>query len=118
MEHETEKLLTHPLVKSLIEAKWSKFGQHIYYSKLILYFIFLFFLTGYAVVSTPLNPAFKSINGTKSCVGNDPPNDVTVNFFVRAGWVIVTVLAGIQLLLEVCYQYVHTYSARADFVIQ
>ncbi|XP_031561478.1 transient receptor potential cation channel subfamily A member 1 homolog [Actinia tenebrosa] len=61
---ERVKLLSHPLVTYLLRYKWKKFGRYVYYSKLILYCIFLFFLTGYALVTTKSMPTFKCVNAT------------------------------------------------------
>ena len=102
VEHKREKLLSHPLVQSLIYAKWRRFGRHVYYSKLFLYILFLFFLTGYVVVSTPLNPEYKMINETKKCIPKPGvAQSLKISFFISAGQVIVCVLAAFQLLLEV-----------------
>ena len=45
------KLLSHPLVTYLLRYKWRRFGRMVYYSRLVLYILFLFFLTGYAMVT-------------------------------------------------------------------
>ena len=44
------KLLRHPLVGSLIDHKWNKFGFYIYYLNLISYIVFLTFLTTFALI--------------------------------------------------------------------
>ncbi|XP_015765476.1 PREDICTED: transient receptor potential cation channel subfamily A member 1 homolog [Acropora digitifera] len=49
---ERVKLLSHPLVTYLLRYKWSSFARYVYYGRLILYGIFLFFLTGYAMHTT------------------------------------------------------------------
>lgn len=101
VKHGQEKLLSHPLVQSLIFAKWRKFGRAIYYSKLCLFILFLFFLTGYTAESTPLNPKYQNINGTLQCVSVPLPDTFRTNFFVKTGKIFIVVLAGIQLLFEV-----------------
>ena len=101
VKHERENLLSHPLVQSLIFAKWRKFGRAIYYSKLILFLLFLFFLTGYTAQSTPLNPIYQNFNGTKRCVSNPLPDTHLVNLFVKVGRIYILILAAIQLLFEV-----------------
>lgn len=49
MQNERTKLLCHPLVTYLLRHKWRTLGRYFYYSKLFLYIIYLFFLTGYAL---------------------------------------------------------------------
>lgn len=53
---ERVKLLSHPLVTYLLRYKWRSFGRYVYYGRLILYGIFLFFLTGYAMHTTKSIP--------------------------------------------------------------
>ncbi|XP_013400960.1 transient receptor potential cation channel subfamily A member 1 homolog [Lingula anatina] len=48
-----EDLLSHPLVASLLKHKWQKFGAAFYYINLIIYSVFLTFLTGYMLVHEP-----------------------------------------------------------------
>ena len=59
VENKREQLLSHPLVTFLLHYKWQKFGRYIYYFKLALFCIFLFFLTGYTIYSTQLNKLSK-----------------------------------------------------------
>ena len=66
------KLLSHPLVTYLLRYKWRSFGRYVYYGRLILYGIFLFFLTGYAMHTT------KSIPIT-SCTDSECMCNVTFN---------------------------------------
>ncbi|XP_020622350.1 ankyrin-3-like [Orbicella faveolata] len=53
---ERVKLLSHPLVTYLLRYKWRSFGRYVYYGRLILYGIFLYFLTGYAMLTTKSIP--------------------------------------------------------------
>ena len=53
---ERVNLLSHPLVTYLLRYKWRSFGRYVYYGRLILYGIFLFFLTGYAMHTTKSIP--------------------------------------------------------------
>ena len=120
VKHERENLLSHPLVQSLIYAKWRKFGRAIYYSKLFLFILFLFFLTGYTALSTPLNPNYQNVNGTKICVSSPIPDTLLVNIFVKAGKVYIVTLAIFQLLFEVltfCFRFYLLVSCelRKDF---
>ena len=61
VENKREQLLSHPLVTFLLHYKWQKFGRFIYYFKLALVCIFLFFLTGYTIYSTQLNKLSKDV---------------------------------------------------------
>ena len=61
VENKREELLSHPLVTFLLHYKWQKFGRYIYYFKLALFCIFLFFLTGYTIYSTQLNKLSKDM---------------------------------------------------------
>ncbi|XP_066911304.1 transient receptor potential cation channel subfamily A member 1 homolog isoform X2 [Clytia hemisphaerica] len=49
VQNERTKLLCHPLVTYLLRHKWRSLGRYFYYSKLFLYIIYLFFLTGFAL---------------------------------------------------------------------
>ena len=48
-----EDLLDHPLVTSLLRHKWNKYGRYFYYGNLLIYILFMVFLTGYIVVTKP-----------------------------------------------------------------
>ena len=61
VENKRELLLRHPLVTFLLQYKWQKFGRRIYYLKLALFCVFLFFLTGYTIYSTQLNKLSKDM---------------------------------------------------------
>ena len=61
VQNKRELLLSHPLVTFLLDYKWQKFGRYIYYFKLALFCIFLFFLTGYTIYSTQLNKLSKKV---------------------------------------------------------
>ena len=43
-------LMKHPLVISLLDCKWKKFGRYIFFGNLIIYITFLVFLTAFGVV--------------------------------------------------------------------
>ena len=66
MESERTELLAHPLVSSLLYQKWKSHGQYVFYSNLGLYFIFLLFLTVFALVLP--NPQ------TAVCMSQNPPS--------------------------------------------
>ena len=50
VDHNRSELLRHPLVTSLLNHKWSQFGAWIYFSNLLFYLIFVFFLTAFGLV--------------------------------------------------------------------
>lgn len=50
VESERTELLAHPLVTSLLDQKWKSHGQIVFYTNLALYFVFLVFLTVFALV--------------------------------------------------------------------
>ena len=52
------QLLKHPLVGSLLHYKWKTFGQYGYFLNMLIYVIFLIFLTSFALVT--LNPQSQS----------------------------------------------------------
>ena len=43
-------MLTHPVISSLLQHKWFHFGLWFYLLNLLIYIIFLVFLTAFAVV--------------------------------------------------------------------
>lgn len=49
VKKERVTLLSHPLVAYLLRYKWKKFGRHVYYFRLIFFFLYLIFLTGYSL---------------------------------------------------------------------
>ena len=49
-KHGCSKLMKHPLVISLLDYKWKKFGRYIFFGNLLIYLIFLVFLTAFALV--------------------------------------------------------------------
>ena len=52
------ELLKHPLVTSLLNYKWTKFGQVVYFSNLAIYFVFLISLVVLALVLVPPSSDF------------------------------------------------------------
>ena len=54
--------MKHPLVISLLDYKWKKFGQYIFFGNLFVYLIFLVFLTAFGlVVLSPVEGPCKHI---------------------------------------------------------
>ena len=52
VEHNQTALLAHPLVTSLLQFKWAKFGRHVYYTNLAIYCLYLTFLTVYIMYTS------------------------------------------------------------------
>ncbi|XP_047128792.1 transient receptor potential cation channel subfamily A member 1 isoform X1 [Hydra vulgaris] len=50
IKHHRDRLLCHPLVTYLLRSKWRLCGRYIYYFRLLLYLLFLFYVTSYALV--------------------------------------------------------------------
>eukprot|EP00111_Clytia_hemisphaerica_P024707 TCONS_00072807-protein len=106
---EDSDLLNHPVVSTLIEMKWKKFGKPVYYSKFAIFIIFLFFLSGYVLAVTPLLPSRifpkEGSNTTENCAPHIEKNfkledDVINVLFLIMGRYIVLALSCFQLLLE------------------
>ena len=54
--------MKHPLVISLLDYKWKKFGRYIFFGNLFIYLIFLVFLTAFGlVVLSPVEKPCKHI---------------------------------------------------------
>ena len=61
-KHGCSTLMKHPLVISLLDYKWKKFGRYIFFGNLFIYLIFLMFLTAFGlVVLSPLERPCKHI---------------------------------------------------------
>ena len=88
---------------SLIYEKWGRFGRLVFYSKFVLYFVFLIFLTGYVLAAVPLFPhRSRDLNNTcESRASADDKNKAHVIIFIRAGRWVVIILGGLQLIFEV-----------------
>ena len=127
---ERTKLLCHPLVTYLLRHKWNICGRYFYYSKLLLYAIFLMFLTGYALsIATEkhLNSCSEDYrryqknlpfsNRTCQCVHVNPePESVSRRFFVDFGRYMVLILGAFSIFIEITklltelYNYVRLHS--------
>ena len=92
VENKRELLLSHPLVTLLLHYKWQKFGRYIYYFKLALFCIFLFFLTGYTIYSTQLNKLSKDVLNKSS---------FPYVFWIDIGRIVIVALAAWHIALEV-----------------
>ena len=98
------KLLSHPLVTYLLRYKWRSFGRGVYYSRLILYVIFLFFLTGYAIVTAKVLPT--SLCNSSVCVCNITFGKVQTGsemLWRSIGRPVILTTTSISLFLEVRY---------------
>lgn len=117
-ENKCDKLLSHPLVLSLIYQKWQKFGRVVFYLKFSLYFIFLFFFTGLILVSVPLLPQSNRVNATYStCTPRATKADkekLTVIIFFTIGRILVLALGFVQLILEIPQLILRRFNYIAD----
>lgn len=97
------------MVSFLLHNKWRQYGRFVYYLKLFIYILFLFFLTGYSVKTTE-NPAKTVGNDTigKTCSAVNIKTK-SYTFFVDVGSVIIIVLAGWHILMEVKINNYSTY---------
>ena len=101
---ERVKLLSHPLVTYLLRYKWRSFGRYVYYGRLILYGIFLFFLTGYAMLTTKSLPI--TLCNETQCTCNVTFAAKTAStgseiMWRKLGRPMILVTTSISLLLEV-----------------
>ena len=61
-KHGCSNLMKHPLVISLLDYKWKKFGRYIFFGNLFIYITFLVFLTAFGlVVLSPVERPCKHI---------------------------------------------------------
>ena len=99
---ERVKLLSHPLVTYLLRYKWRSFGRYVYYGRLILYGIFLFFLTGYAMHTTKSIPM--TVCKERECTCNVTFDTGTPGSRVvwrKIGLPVILITTSISMFLEV-----------------
>ena len=61
-KHGCSNLMKHPLVISLLDYKWKKFGRYIFFGNMFVYLIFLAFLTAFGlVVLSPVERPYKHV---------------------------------------------------------
>ena len=99
---ERVKLLSHPLVTYLLRYKWRSFGRYVYYGRLILYGIFLFFLTGYAMHTTKSIPM--TVCKERECTCNVSFDTGTPGSRVvwrKIGLPVILITTSISIFLEV-----------------
>ena len=106
VKNERAKLLAHPLVTCLLRSKWTLCGRYVYYSKLVLYVVFLMFLTAYSMVTIREQHKRECYvvagNATQcSCVAPSVRTSVSRKFWVDFGKYMVVILASISLFTEV-----------------
>ncbi|CAL1538524.1 unnamed protein product, partial [Lymnaea stagnalis] len=103
---ERESLLAHPLVTSLLQYKWNTFGSFFYYLSFFIYCIFLVFLTGYMISSTPPY-LFNETDGinieNNNCSLLSQPYQQPL--FARIGTYVIIVLAAFNMLKELLQIY-------------
>ncbi|CAL4060386.1 unnamed protein product, partial [Meganyctiphanes norvegica] len=110
-------LLAHPVSISLVKHKWMKYGRWVYYSSLLLYALFLTFLTGYILTARdwkqfPLNDTnLQKIRQTPGCKELDDQSDLTQKVLHDAGKWTIIVLAVIHVLKEI----LQFYQARKNY---
>jgi len=99
---ERVKLLSHPLVTYLLRYKWRSFGRYVYYGRLILYGIFLFFLTGYAMHTTKSIPM--TVCKERECTCNVTFDTGTAGsrmVWRKIGLPVILITTSISIFLEV-----------------
>eukprot|EP00057_Strongylocentrotus_purpuratus_P022835 XP_011677309.1 PREDICTED: transient receptor potential cation channel subfamily A member 1 homolog isoform X2 [Strongylocentrotus purpuratus] len=104
---ERADLLGHPLVSSLLNYKWSRVGQYVFWASFGSYLLFVTMLTGYVIVVPPsyyVRHANQSagvswfVNGEQRWTAGF--HEATIFFFGRIGDWIILVLSLINLLRE------------------
>ena len=60
-----------------VRRKWKKYGRYIYFTGLLSYFIFLTFLTSFALLSPNIQPIHLNVSGRDFCVSDTskPPDE-------------------------------------------
>ena len=90
----------------LLDNKWTTFGRKIFYIKLLLFVIFLTFLTGYAIMVTKSAPMLNKTvaadgNITINCQKIGQEKSLAFDVFVEVGRYILLIGACLHLLFEV-----------------
>ena len=116
VKNQRENLLSHPLVNFLLDYKWKKFGRFIYYLKLALFCIFLFFLTGYTVYYTENAPVCNATNNKAQ--GNADKSSAPYILWISVGRIVILALASWHILSEVGYCDVLVYTSKCLFTIK
>lgn len=99
VESKREELLSHPLVTNLLSWKWGSYGGYLYYLKLLLYCVFLLFLTAYIIETAPLRFPYRQENCKID--ENDLSDSLKTRVFVGMGRYLIVGLSLIHLIFEV-----------------
>ena len=91
-----------------VRRKWKKYGRYIYYSGLISYFVFLLFLTSFALLSPNASDLSDLLNSTKQiCIDNFPDHlrNYNIESNKKSIWMYISQygiigLSSLQLILE------------------
>ncbi|XP_048577664.1 transient receptor potential cation channel subfamily A member 1 homolog [Nematostella vectensis] len=111
VKRKREKLLSHPIVTSLLQHKWRTYGRYVYYLKLFIYCVFLVFLTGYSVYDAQ---AKTSVNMTTCDYPASYSTGTPYDLWVRLGSIIILILACWHILMEL-FQMVYQRSSYIDW---
>lgn len=104
-----EDLLAHPLVTSLLKHKWNNFGRWLYYASLLIYCIFITFLTGYiATTKAPYlyydatlgNCTASSCENIRTYCTLTNESSVAHTLFSEVGKYIIIALAAFNIIKE------------------
>ena len=77
------------------------YGRKLFYLKLFIFSIFLLFLTGYVVMTTP-NQAGTDENGMLvNCMTTEDSGSLAFEVFVESGRYILLIMACLHLVFEV-----------------
>ena len=68
-----QNLLRHPLCLGLVRRKWIDYGRYLYYSSLLIYLLFLAFLTSFALLTPNAKSNFTS--GQRFCDATSAKKD-------------------------------------------
>ncbi|XP_077977720.1 transient receptor potential cation channel subfamily A member 1 homolog [Glandiceps talaboti] len=112
VKHKRSNLIAHPLVTSLIRHKWNKYSRYFYSTGLLIYVLFVAFLTGY-VLTTPPPYYFYQDNGTlvwkangEDKYGQEANSYVQPTFTVVCKWAVIG-LTVFNMLKELIQMKIH-----------
>jgi hypothetical protein len=87
-----------------VRRKWKKYGRYIYYSGLVFYFVFLLFLTSFALLS----PNASDLLNSEKQICIDPSRNLTMKELEsnkKSIWMYISqygiiIISSLQLILE------------------
>ena len=87
-----------------VRRKWKKYGRYIYYSGLVFYFVFLLFLTSFALLS----PNASDLLNSEKQICIDPSRNLTMKELEsnkKSMWMYISqygiiIISSLQLILE------------------